>query len=252
MLIRNRRLRNDRLVQIYVGQDASSNNAITQPYLVQETLLHGLSEYFVAATKHEHLGSGGAGVLRFPEDDKDAWELLLYWLFTKQIPHKVRGQAEETVSSLCLVNCWILADRYIIPKLQNAIMIEMIFRRETTNLPEEAARQALSAAPADSHLRRLAMEDLMAQVGGRALSVTGLERVLDGIPGTTGLLMSTSKWRVPIHECPWRLFHDSSAWMKYMVNTDAYLMDWPEKHWLWDKAHLKMEQAKSDARFPGR
>lgn len=251
MLTATRTLRNDRLIQIYVGEDAGPDNGIAQPYLVQESLLHGVSDYFIAATKHEHLGSDSVGVLRFPEDDRDAWELLLSWIFTRQIPHRIRGDTEESVTSLCLVDCYVLADKYLIPKLQNAIMIELIFRRETTNLPVEAARQALSTAPPESHLRRFAMEELMSQVGVRALTVTKLESVLDGIPGTMGLLMSAStKWRVPIHQCPWRLFHGSFAWAGYMVGHTRQF--WPETHWVWDERHLQDEQAKSDARFPGR
>lgn len=190
--------------------------------------------------------------MRFPEDLKDAWELLLYWLFTGHVPHKVRDQADQTVSSLCLVNCYVLADRLIIPSLQNEIMIELIFRRETSNMPQEAARQALMTVPSASPLCMLVMQDLMAQVGCGVLSITELERVLDGIPGTTGPLLTASAWRVPTQQCPWRLFRRSRLWQSYMVGGDHAYAYWPYKHWMWDENHLGAEQRKSDAQFPGR
>ncbi|KJX99895.1 hypothetical protein TI39_contig348g00009 [Zymoseptoria brevis] len=69
-----------RLVKVYVG------DCTEHPFHVQQQLLEALSEVFENALKRDTFAEGITGVLRFPEDEMDVWEVFLYWTFNHDFP----------------------------------------------------------------------------------------------------------------------------------------------------------------------
>lgn len=107
----------DRLIHVYIGTREIL-------YLVSQVVLGTSSEYFVKAIKNERMGKNNVGVLRFPEDDEDAWELVLFWMIERKLPSAANTPCYEDarVFQGRLFNTWILADKYMMPRLQNATM----------------------------------------------------------------------------------------------------------------------------------
>lgn len=97
---------------------------------IQEAILVTGSKVSSAAIRNEHLGGGEKGVLRFPEDDHKAWELLAYWIVERKLPSIQTGgalsDAERKGCQALLVENWILGDKYDIPRLQDLVMPELL------------------------------------------------------------------------------------------------------------------------------
>lgn len=156
-------LKSQRLIKIYIG-DAS------EPYLMSETTLTAASDYFAKALKHEgSLGPSDLGVLRFPDDgdSQEAWGLLLFWIVMKRLPdeYTLRGDDQpdpEVVETW--IRTWVLADKYLLPKLQDGVMLEMLFHLQQSLLATcvedaEMVNSMLRISPVDSPLRRLVAEE---------------------------------------------------------------------------------------------
>lgn len=150
-------LQTDRMIQIHVGQVGAP------PFLVPQSTLSNASEYFVEAFKNEKVGECESGVLRFPEDDFQAWQLLLWWIVKTQLPDEIKlaweddKVAEQVV--LLLSQAWLLAEKYRLVLFQDVAMIELLRTSEYWPWTLDALKVAFEGTMPGSPLRRLASEE---------------------------------------------------------------------------------------------
>lgn len=177
----------DRLIKIYAGTSEV-------PYLVSQAALCNASEYFVKAIKNEHMGKDNIGVLRFPEDDGDAWQVILFWVVKERLPSidQFPGSSEAPLDrqsggedvQMNLYQSWILADKYLMPKLQNAIMRKLLSNLEVNYQGKDSAERALQGHTPSSIIGRLASEGLVERLyGGHNGENPEFLNSLDGVPG---------------------------------------------------------------------
>ncbi|KAK4494578.1 hypothetical protein PRZ48_013934 [Zasmidium cellare] len=235
-----KQLKSQRLIKILIG-DA------TEAYLMSETLLTNASEYFAKAIRHEtSMGNTEPGVLSFPDDGdyKGAWEVLLFWLMTKSLPLELTSQHGEIPDVDCYepwTRIWVLADKYLLPELQDAVMLEMLYFFEgelgsflaASPSDGELVNRLLRISPVDSPLRRLIAEEVVRSLYGYGGGGLRFQDLLDS-DGTTGLSASLV---VACHDymlngksyLRWRGYggaSQSTAWKEYLVG------DVPTKHWV--------------------
>lgn len=202
---------------------------------VQETLLRMTSKVFSAALKHENLGDGEKGRLEFPEDPVDAWEALLFWIFTKSLPEDLINTTQvrdEETSQLLLVQCWILGDKYEIVDFQDHIMIELLDLSTDKFISLQAAEEAFKKTLTGSKLRLFVSRLIVVAVYGCEEQKLEDFDTLEGVPGYTTQMMSTlQKW----HHGAWRSHtslmatedgRKSAEWRDYLVG------EGPKQHWL--------------------
>lgn len=148
-----RSLEADRIISIYFSDK-------TKPVRLQQCLLESVSEYFVKALRNEHLGSTGeAGILRFPEDRVDTWNVFLYWLLKREMPKDVLK-----VNDLLAVRCWVLGDKYDIPVFQNLAMVALIRKYDNESPSLEVIKEAVSNTRQGSVLRRIMAEECVVRL----------------------------------------------------------------------------------------
>ncbi|KAK4544933.1 hypothetical protein LTR36_003838 [Oleoguttula mirabilis] len=105
-------LQQDRMIHFYVGDDDD-----TEPFCIKQSGLEWASPFFVCVIKYEHWGTDAQHcVLRFPDDDVEAWHMLIYWFDHSADLH-------STPHKLLATRCWILGDKYGIPKFQDEAML---------------------------------------------------------------------------------------------------------------------------------
>lgn len=97
LICEHRTFVNDRLIKIYVGNQP-------EPYFVQEVILESIFSKFTDRLLEQEKQSGGDGILRFPADDRDAWDVLLYWRFHEKLEYTHAGQADAKMK--VLIQCW--------------------------------------------------------------------------------------------------------------------------------------------------
>lgn len=157
--ILDRQIQNDRLLKIYIGHDATQ-----LPFLVQES---NSSDYFLNVIRNSQGDIGlEPGTLHFPDDgDKSlAWAMMLYWMVNKRLPSGITESQDFALRGrhlLFFTQAWVLADKYLMPKLQNTIMMALINHFEDYSLPFDAGlvNKLLSTSPVDTPLRRILSEE---------------------------------------------------------------------------------------------
>ncbi|KAK4502793.1 hypothetical protein PRZ48_006219 [Zasmidium cellare] len=149
-------LKSDRLIKIYIGEGIQ-----LEPYQVSEALLTSSSDYFVKALRNEKTMGSEVGVLRFPEDGPaiEAWGSMLFWLMNKTLP---LYSEENDLLTIC-VNGWVLGDKYLMPRYQNAIIQELIayFKDETLPNDRDLINKLLRLSPAGSGIRQIIAEEVI-------------------------------------------------------------------------------------------
>lgn len=224
-------LMSNRLIEIYVGTREV-------PYLVSQVALCSASEYFVKAIKNEHLGTGNIGVLKFPEDKEDEWKVLLFWIINRELPtidhfpgfeHRAnKPSSGSQAMQQILYQCWILADKYFMPRLQNAVMKKLLYKLDEEAQCMTAADNALRSHTTGSIIGRLACEGVVELVyGGAAAYKPDDLDVLDGIPGAIASIANTlerfNKKAIVIGEAKgktrqWRRRNSpTEIWREFMV-----------------------------------
>lgn len=78
-------------------------------------------------------GDEGTGVLRLPDDNAEAWTVLVYTQLARSLPFMLAGgcrfdNEEEVEFHKLLVRCWILGHKYRALQFQDLIMSELILR----------------------------------------------------------------------------------------------------------------------------
>ncbi|KAF2164645.1 hypothetical protein M409DRAFT_25039 [Zasmidium cellare ATCC 36951] len=155
-------IQRDRLLKIYIGQDTTQ-----PPFLIQESTLINSSDYFLNIIRNNREGIClDSGVLYLPEDgDKAlAWAMMLYWMVNKRLPSGITESQDFALRGkhlLLFTQAWVLADKYLMSKLQNTIMMALINHFEDYALPFDAAlvNKLLSTSPVDTPLRRILSEE---------------------------------------------------------------------------------------------
>lgn len=104
----------DRFIQLFISDDP-------EPLNVSERALVRTFDWFAAAIRNGHMGIK-PGVLRFPEDDIDAWKWLLFWIFYKEVPEPSLWNDCEAYQ---LVRCWCLGGKYLISAFQDVVMDQL-------------------------------------------------------------------------------------------------------------------------------
>ncbi|KAK3712839.1 hypothetical protein LTR37_008930 [Vermiconidia calcicola] len=207
-------LESDRLIDIYVGDRSI-------PYKVSERLLVCISYYFLRAIKNEHLGNEKSGTLRFPDDDVEAWNALLffkYWSYlpTCVDPQELRGNEEHRRK---LIKYWALGDKYDVKEFQDTVMLQLLreLAHQRTNL--EAVKLAFENTAPGSKLRRLYAEEVVYMVEeGKAWNHDHFD-TFDGVPGFTSAYMHATN-RYKLAEDADEFFHRTGkdgSWRDYMV-----------------------------------
>ncbi|KAK1823579.1 hypothetical protein LTR12_001990 [Friedmanniomyces endolithicus] len=151
-------LRTDRMINIYVGKATPE----AKPFRVQQVLLEQLSEYFSNALSADTFVEGKKARLNFPEDDVDAWKVLLRWAFTHTVPHWTKKMAGKI--EMVFVDCWVLGDKYQIRSFQNEVMMEMLYYYTCNSGSFEVLRHGVEQTSSGSKLRRLMAEEVVAGV----------------------------------------------------------------------------------------
>lgn len=134
------------------------------------------------------MGKNNVGVLRFPADGSRGWKILLFWIIQKTLPSKEEfpGYVDgpEYIEDI-LVESWILADKYLMPKLQNAIMKMLLEELDWATICFDVAVKAIREHTTSSVLGRLMCESLVESTYGGASPLTKPEALseLDGVAG---------------------------------------------------------------------
>ncbi|KAK5132407.1 hypothetical protein LTR08_009090 [Meristemomyces frigidus] len=167
------RLQSDRLIRVFIGTGDDA-----KAFSIQQVLLENISEYFVKSIKHDNLGKEkDSGILRFPDDDIEAWKVLLFWLMRREFPRKAMTGKEELA-----VSCWVLGDRYGISRFQDEAMLSLLKTMDTAWLGREAIISAFKGTPPGSMLRRAVAEEVVNNLDqGQGLRFTDIDNMLNGL-----------------------------------------------------------------------
>lgn len=179
-------MKSDRLIKIFIGTQ-------TTPVLVQETTLRQASDYFGKAIDNaKRLGSGEADILRFPNDDVEFWQILLFWIFKREVGYSVDDYSADGYGDDCdepdhtihMCRAWIAADMYLMPRLQNKIMSELLVIYWHYRSSWDTAKMAMLGTAPDSALRRLYAEEITYLLRTGFINTPDLDE-LDGVAGLT-------------------------------------------------------------------
>ena len=155
-------------------------------FKVAQSILTSISEYFVKAIEHEHLGDGRPGIMTLSEDDADAWKILLHWKLKGTIPPR---DFVDDHGQVLLVRCWCLGDKYDITEFQDLAMLELIKVLNGVETTLDIVKIAFDNSAPGSKLRKLMAEETV-----YLLKLSGKwhhERIdkLDGVVGFTSALL---------------------------------------------------------------
>ncbi|KAK4963051.1 hypothetical protein LTR10_000679 [Elasticomyces elasticus] len=162
-------LQSDCTIDLVIGDPMSSTT-----FKMSRVQLEHTSEYFKAALKYQHFGTGKPDTLAFPEDDVQAWKVLLYWIVKHKLPKNeelLKGGIAEmdgkeryiNPRSLC-ISCWALGDQYCIAAFQDQIMLELLLSVEGQpfTIAITDVVEAFEMTRPGSVLRELMVEELVA------------------------------------------------------------------------------------------
>lgn len=207
-------------------------------FKVQEALLRTTSPVFAAALRNEHLGESERGVLRFPEDDGEAWKLLLFWIFKCELPDysqvKTSSLGECDRLLILFVHCWILGDKYQLPKFQDLIMLELLLKLQDTTLRGFALQKAVETTPPGSKLRQLAVRETVFSAIEERNGFEGYEAALNTVGFGLEVVQGIERWREEGEETEYDFGTSSGEgrndiWEQFMVAGG------PGKHWIHNK-----------------
>ena len=212
-------LRSQRLIKIYVA-DAST------PYLVQEAVLTGMSEYFKRALANADSFGGEKDVMRFPEDDPVAWKVLLYWRIQGCLQRSFAEDAESTMMQL--IRCWALGDKYDVKNFQDVIMLDLIQTLNIHLVKFEVVRFAFENTPDKSPLRKLMAQEAVISFYYPSMQYAAEDlEIFDGVCGFMTEFVKAIELKRQKEILATDLSHPDE-WNEFMVG------EGPMKHWVWD------------------
>ncbi|KAK5688473.1 hypothetical protein LTS10_000451 [Elasticomyces elasticus] len=204
-------LQSDRVMKLVIGEGEDS---VT--FYVSRTTLENTSDYFRAAIRNAHLGGGDVDTISFPEDNLEAWKVLLYWMITHKLPkaaelllqqfefegeeHEEDKKEEEdkkdeedetrtdTDHKLC-IRCWALGDKYDVPDFQDLIMLELLRSIELEPIQLDEIKEGIECTGPGSKLRDLMAEELAREVSAGDIETSELD-AFDGVAGFSNILVA--------------------------------------------------------------
>lgn len=97
--------------------------------------------------------------MRFPADDRGAWDVLLYWKYNEKLEHTHAAHPDAKMK--VLIQCWVLADKYNIKQFQDEAMWELIKMVEHRGPAMDTIKLAFDTTAPGSKLRNLMAEELL-------------------------------------------------------------------------------------------
>ncbi|KAK4494579.1 hypothetical protein PRZ48_013935 [Zasmidium cellare] len=224
-------LKAPRFIKIFVGDQ-------TEPYEIPESMLVNASDYFARAIKHENsMGGSEPGVLRFKEDGEllEGWKVLLYWIVHRDLPRQYQEIVfTEKPKSLEMVQTWVLGDRYLLPELQDSVVVELLANSLNEWFAEDHVElySMLQISPVGSKLRRLLAEEaiLWPTSGSKARTWVQYLEEQNGVFGLAGSLLAAHEAFTQHNKTFPRVMDDlrkrMPAWQEYLMGS------WPRKFWI--------------------
>lgn len=182
------------------------------------------------------MGNAAPDTLEFPEDGElqEAWQVLLYWIVHRALPDECKSISSPT-KSLLLMQAWSLADCYLMPQLQDMLMLELLWFYDMCALSKCNLTRALRVCPMDTPLRRLLAEEVLLLLYGKFDPDIRIELsdllATDGITGWSADLLTALRrfQETDGMEFGWAdrvLDSSNNVWMEFMVAGG------PQQHWL--------------------
>ncbi|RMY77516.1 hypothetical protein D0863_01251 [Hortaea werneckii] len=162
-------LKADRLIRIKVG-----SNKDDEPFLISQRRLESASEYFRKALRQDSFKEGRTGQIDFPEDDYDAWTVLVFWMMN------TFNIAKEELKPDLLIKSWVLGDKYEIPEFQDQVMLELLFIFVQDYATEDIIRLGSELSPTGSVLKRLIAEEAASALIDSKEDFESLEAAFNG------------------------------------------------------------------------
>lgn len=172
-------MKTDRLLKIYVGRVDED----TQPFRVHEAVLEQASPYFANMMEPDAFCEDEHGVLRFPNDDLQAWEVLLYWIVHHEIPKRSIAYKDALA-----IRCWQLGDKYLIPDFQDHAMLSLLYTLRLGEFSFQVIEEGVLRSTAGSKLRKLVLQEAVNNVFDGYTTQLCMLSFLDGLGCITELL----------------------------------------------------------------
>lgn len=157
------------MIRIKVG-----SNKDDEPFLISQRRLESASEYFRKALRQDSFKEGRTGQIDFPEDDYDAWAVLMFWMMSAF--HIAKNKLKPDL----LIKCWVLGDKYEIPDFQDRIMLELLLIFEVDYATEDIIELGSRLSPAGSFLKRLMAEEAAVALQNDKTDFESLEAAFSG------------------------------------------------------------------------
>ncbi|KAK3115418.1 hypothetical protein LTR53_005265 [Teratosphaeriaceae sp. CCFEE 6253] len=242
-------LQSDILIKLVVGDPSE---ALT--FHMSKLTLENTSDYFVAALRNHHLGTGQQDTLTFADDDIAAWKVLLFWIHHRHLPadadlRLVDLEGNDCLNSIC-IRTWALGDKYGIAELQDLVMLELIRSLEGVPASLTSIKQGFESTPPGSVLRALLGEELAEQSHEFDESQMEMLDMFDGVVGMSQVLAQMPRGqgndsslnirpRIPGDAEGSLLVPGLSPYWKFMIGSRQ-----SERHWL----HGRLEATNRDYR----
>ncbi|KAF7187489.1 hypothetical protein HII31_11113 [Pseudocercospora fuligena] len=136
----------DRLIKLTIGDSEKA------PVYVQQKLLESVAPWFENALKRDTFVEGETGSLSFPEDDVEAWKVLVCWTMKRISSVDI---LDPDAGPELAAKCWVLGDKYDIVRFQDEAMTAILkYFRQTRlcALSREKLNRTLDVCPPDSKL----------------------------------------------------------------------------------------------------
>lgn len=200
----------------------------TKPYLVQQAVLQTTSEYFVKALRNDSFREGREGRLHFPDDDAEAWEVLLFWMLKRKIPDL--GSEEQV-----LIASWALGDKYGIVAFQDEVMLETLKIFNDEWVLEETIAKAIRLCAPGSKMHKLVAEELVLQVYDVGMvDRDELPSMIEGTGILVEFLGALERYTSDINAFSHRLRRHTEEYPLLAHWTDYLDGEPPAKHWIFD------------------
>ena len=133
-------------------------------------------------------------MLRFPEDDAEAWKVLLHFVIRGTLPTIPHSDGGDHMS-LQFVRCWCLGDKYCVPAFQDLTMVELLKYCESKAPLVGTIKDAFDNTPPGSRLRILMAECAVESFYDRRWYDLGeLDKFDDTVGFTSAFAQALHKW----------------------------------------------------------
>lgn len=123
---------------------------------MQQSILEHASKCFANMMKPDTFREGQTGILRFPEDELQAWKVLLYWMVHGKIP-KVTIAFRDVLA----IRCWQLGDKYNISGFQDDAMLSLLYtlKGSKSKFASDVIKEGITRSSEGSTLRQLCLQE---------------------------------------------------------------------------------------------